>query len=68
VRTTSAKVYVNKKLVKSLKGKALKRPFELRDLPSGRFRLAFVLRGKKHGKRVTIRDRRTYGPCRRTAY
>jgi ABC-2 type transport system ATP-binding protein len=68
VHTTSAKVFVNKKLVKRLKGKALKRPFQLRHLPSGRFRLAFVLQGTKHGKHVTIKDRRTYGPCKRASY
>jgi predicted acyl esterase len=65
VRITSVDFLVNGKRVKRVTGKALKRPVDLtKKVPRGKFKLGVVIRGLKHGRRITIRDTRSYSACK----
>jgi hypothetical protein len=64
LRITSAAIYVDKKRVKSLRGRSLRKSFALTHLPKGKFRLRVVIHGLKHHKRVTIKDSRSYSVCK----
>jgi hypothetical protein len=64
VHITSAEIFVNRKRVRALHGRALHRRFRLTHLPKGKFRLRVVIHGIKHGRRITIRDSRSYSRCK----
>lgn len=61
VRTTS--VLVDGRGVRTVRGNRRSVRVVLRGLPRGTFRVRVVVRGVRRGRRVTLRDTRTYRTC-----
>jgi dienelactone hydrolase len=56
-------ILVNGKRKKVVRSKRRRTIVSLRGLPKGRVHVTVVLRGTRHGKRATVRERRTYRTC-----
>jgi len=56
-------VYVNRRLVVRVRGRRLRVPVNLTGLPKGTFTVRVVVHARRGGRRVTLRDRRTYHTC-----
>jgi hypothetical protein len=61
VRRVSIRVGSRKATV--LRGRKLRRQVRLTGLPRGTYRVRITVRGVRNGKRVTLRDTRTYRTC-----
>jgi hypothetical protein len=62
-------VLVNGRRTKVVRGRRRQARVRLTGLPRGTFRVRVVVHGRRAGRRVTVRDTRTYRTCvkRRTA-
>jgi putative CocE/NonD family hydrolase len=56
-------VLVNGRRTRVLRGRRLRARVKLTGLPRGTFRVRVVVRGRRAGKRFTVRDTRTYRTC-----
>ncbi|HEV3228074.1 MAG TPA: alkaline phosphatase family protein [Solirubrobacteraceae bacterium] len=63
VHVGSVDVYVNHRLLVTVKGPRLRVPINLTGLPGGTFTVGVVVHGRRHGHRVTLRDHRSYHTC-----
>jgi hypothetical protein len=64
-RVTSVAIYVNGHRTRRVRGNRSRVSVALRGRRAGRVRVTLVVRAVRRGRRVTVRDRRTYHPCAR---
>jgi putative CocE/NonD family hydrolase len=63
-RIERVSVFVNGRRTRVLRGRRLRARVRLSGLPRGTFRVRVVVRARRGGRRVTLRDTRTYRTCR----